>query len=160
VKGRPRDPTRVRRRTGHRRKPDEAPALRAVPAAIEVRSAIVPPEDLPKAMRPTWDRVVEILGTVGGAREADVFAIEALVRQYERMKAAGAVVDKYGIVARNAADEVIPSRFAREEREATAMFLRLAEHFGLSVASRMRLGLMNLQGKTMAQALHEDLEEG
>lgn len=111
-------------------------------------------------MAPTWDRVVDLLATVGGAREADLFAIEALVRQYHRMKAAGAVIDEYGIIATDVSGNVRPSPFAREEREATAMFLRLAEHFGLTVASRMRLGLMHLQGKTMTQALHESLEDG
>lgn len=89
-----------------------------------------------------------------------MFAIEALVRQYHRMKAAGNVVDEYGVVQVDASGNSVPSRFAREEREATAMFLRLAEHFGLTVASRMRLGLMNLQGMTMAQQLHQDLNEG
>lgn len=157
MKGRPKDPTRARRRTGHRRKPDEAPKLAVVPAPAP--PALEPPPDLPKSMRPTWDRMVELVVPLG-SRPVDVFALEALVRQYHRMRSTGALVDEYGVVHRTEGGAISASPFLRAERDAAAMFLRLAEQFGLTVASRMRLGLMQLQGKTMAQALSDDLEEG
>lgn len=158
MKGRPKDPTRARRQTGHRRKPGEAPKLAIVAAPPEVVQ-LEPPPDLPEAMRPTWDRMVELLVPLG-TRPVDAFTVEALVRQYHRMRSTGALVDEYGVVLRTEGGAVSASPFLKAERDAAAMFLRIGEQFGLTVASRMRLGLMQLQGKTMAQALSEDLEEG
>jgi len=158
TRGRKPDPTRARRRTGHRRKPDEAPRLRALPAPVEIAPGLVAPEHLHEAMVPTWDRMVRLVGEFG-VREADAFGIEALVRQYHRMIEAGRLVDEYGVLSRNAAGDVIPNPFMKAERDATAMFLRLGEQYGLTVAARMRLGLMQLAGKTLAQALHEDLTQ-
>ncbi len=158
MKGRPKDPTRTRRQTGHRRKPGEAPKLAIAPAPPPAELVLEPPPDLPEAMRPTWDRMVELLVPLG-SRQVDVFAIEALVRQYHRMRSTGALVDEYGVVLRTEAGAVSASPFLRAERDAAAMFLRIGEQFGLTVASRMRLGLMRLEGKTMAEALQHDLAE-
>lgn len=160
MKGRPKDPTRARRRTGHRRKPDEAPILRALPAPADPQEEthrVTPPEDLAPELRIVWDRIVETLNGVP-LRSADSFGIEALVRQYHRMRQAGALVDQYGVITRTTAGDVAVSPFVKAERDATAAFLRLAEHYGLTVASRMRLGLMQLAGKTLAQALADDLQ--
>ena len=46
------------------------------------------------------------------------------------------------------------------EKDATATYLRLAEQYGLTLASRMRLGLMTLVGESMLGALNRDLNEG
>ncbi|HXF71499.1 MAG TPA: phage terminase small subunit P27 family [Actinomycetota bacterium] len=157
MKGRPKDPRRARRRTGHRRKPDEAPVLRALPGLPQA-AAPEPPADLPEEMRSTWGRVVEALGG-HGLREADAFAVEALVRQYHRMKQAGELVQAYGLAAQKTSGDVVVSPFVKAERDAAMAFLRLAEQYGLTVASRMRLGLMQLQGRSIAEALQSDLAE-
>jgi P27 family predicted phage terminase small subunit len=84
-------------------------------------------------------------------------ALAMLVRQYHRMVDAGKLVENYGVAftAPNGAVGVSP--FLKAERDSTAMFLRLAEHYGLTLASRMRLGLMRLAGQTLAQSLSNDL---
>jgi P27 family predicted phage terminase small subunit len=115
---------------------------------------------LPAAMLPTWKAVVRALGPTSALRDGDVFALELLVRQYHRVKQAGELVDKYGIVHRSESGTIGVSPFVRAERDATTAFLRLAEHYGLTTASRMRLGLMQLVGKTLSQQLLDDLTEG
>lgn len=162
MKGRPRDPKRTARRTGHRRKPDEAPALKAVPVPAEATAlaeelSVVAPEDLPPAAREVWDRLVGTLGEMP-LRPADAFGLELMVRMYQRAKRAGELVDQYDVLARKATGEIAASPFVKLEREEAAMFLRFAEHYGLTVAARMRLGLMQLAGKTMHQALMDDLQ--
>ncbi len=160
MKGRPRDPTRTRRRTGHRRKPHEAPALKIVQSPLP-SAMLPPPETLPPQMVPTWNRVVEAMPTA--PRTGDAFVIEAFVRQYHRMQAAGELVDPesgYGVAVRKVNGDITASPFLKAERDSAAMVLRIAEHFGLTIASRMRLGLMQLAGETLAQALSRDLEEG
>ena len=89
-----------------------------------------------------------------------MFALELLVRQYQRVKQAGELVDRYGIVTRSESGAVTVSPFVKAERDATSAFLRLAEHYGLTTASRMRLGLMQLVGKTLSQQLLDDLNDG
>ena len=185
MKGRPKDPTRARRRTGHSRKPDEAPALKIVPVQADL--VLDPPAcpacegagetgtgkkrqscevcngsgtSLPAEMVPTWRAVVRALGPMSALREGDVFALELLVRQYQRVKQAGELVDRYGIVTRSESGAVTVSPFVKAERDATSAFLRLAEHYGLTTASRMRLGLMQLVGKTLSQQLLDDLNDG
>ncbi len=161
MKGRPRDPKRAKRRTGHRAKPGEAPKLKALPApaAVPAPAVLEPPADLPEDMRPTWDHVVRAIGGITGLRPGDVFALELLVRQYHRVRKTGELLDNYGVLHKTTSGDITASPFLKAERDATAMFLRLAEHYGLTVASRMRLGLMTLQGQSLASSLAEDLME-
>ncbi|MGH2663670.1 MAG: phage terminase small subunit P27 family [Actinomycetota bacterium] len=160
MKGRPKDPKRARRRTGHRRKPDEAPALRAVPSPIAERT-LPPPEHLSDDAKEAWVQITTAIEAGGlPMRNLDAWTLEALVVQVTRMRQAGAVVDQYGVLHRKGNDDVIASPFLKAEREAASMLLRLAEQSGLTLAARMRLGLMQLQAKTLTEALSEDLESG
>jgi P27 family predicted phage terminase small subunit len=126
------------------------------PPELVEPTVLQPPPDLPEAMHETWHHLVGALGDVP-IRQGDAMALAMLVRQYHRMVDAGNMVDQYGVAFRTPADAVVVSPFLRAERDATAMFLRLAEHYGLTLASRMRLGLMRLAGQTLAQSLSNDL---
>lgn len=159
MKGRPRDPTRARRRTGHRRKPDEAPKLAVMPAPEREALGLEPPPDLSEEGKLIWTQLLELMGPGSGVRPIDAFGLEALVRQYVRMRQMGAIVDQYGPIAKRASGDVVPTPFARAERDATAAFLRLAEQYGLTTASRLRLGLMQLVGRSLSEALSADLEQ-
>jgi hypothetical protein len=44
------------------------------------------------------------------------------------------------------------------EKDAAATFLRLAEQYGLTLAARLRLGLMQLAGESMLASLDRDLD--
>lgn len=163
MKGRPADPTRARRRTGHRPKPGEAKAIKAVPTLPLASSLLEPPADLPEQMLETWARVVEMAGGVSTLKPGDALVIEALVRRYHRMRDAGALIDGddgYGLMVRKVSGDIAASPFVAVERDAARDVLRIAEHYGLTVAARMRLGLLHLAGRTLAQALNADLEEG
>lgn len=160
--GRPRDPTRSRRRTGHRPKPDEAPKVRVLPALPS--EGPTPPADLEPEVREAWDSIVSALHGITSLRPADGFVLEAFARQYVRMRQIGRIcaaqeAGGYGVIGRKANGEVTVSPFVRGEREAAAAVLRFAETYGMTVAARMRLGLMQLQGRTMAESLSDDLNE-
>ncbi|MGH2692334.1 MAG: P27 family phage terminase small subunit, partial [Actinomycetota bacterium] len=79
--------------------------------------------------------------------------------QFVRARQASEHVEKYGIVAQSVSGDVKASPLLKAERDAAAQFLRFAEHYGLTIAARMRLGLMRLQGASMAQTLAKGLEE-
>jgi P27 family predicted phage terminase small subunit len=159
TKGRPKDPKRARRRTGNRRKPDEAPIVRVVPDLVEEVEGLEAPEHLSPEMQQIWRRLVELIGPAR-LRSEDAFTIEAMVRQFRRMQQAGEWLESYGIHQESASGAISASAFLKAERDATAMFLRLAENYGLTTASRMRLGLMQLSGASLAQQLSDDLSGG
>lgn len=163
AKGRPRDPARARRQTGHRRKPDEAP--KPAPANVLTLAAPAgvrrfdPPAHLTDEGKEVWNNLLGTLGAdAGHLTPADTFGLEALVRQYLRMREAGRLVDEYGLVSRTLTGDVRVTPFLRAERDATIAFLRLAEQYGLTIASRLRLGLMQLAGQSLLQALNADLD--
>lgn len=158
MKGRPKEPIRARRRTGHRRKPGEVVPVRLLPPAAAGRPPA--PEGLPEDAGPIWDRVVGALEGVVALRPADLFTLELMVVQYLRARQLGQLLEQFGLHGRTTRGDSIASPFLRAEREATQAFLRLAEQFGLSVASRLRLGLVQVQGASALAALHRDLEQG
>lgn len=159
MKGRPVDPTRERRKTGHRRLAGD-PVIQLVPEPAQtLPPRLAPPETLPEVMRPTWDRFVDALTPLATLREADSFGIEMMVRQYHRVVSTGEYVDLYGVLSKKESGDISLAPALKGERDATAMFLRLAEQYGLTLASRMRLGLMRLAGQTLAQALSQDLDQ-
>lgn len=163
TKGRPLDPARDKRGTGHRPKAGTAKTtvLAAVPVvgggAPAVKPVPDPPEHLPEAMHPTWRAIVELIGE--RARDEDLFVIEGLVRSYWRMVETGEMASKLGPAIKTPAGGIAVNPFIRAERDATTAFVRMAESYGLTLASRMRLGLMQLAGQTLHQALAADLED-
>jgi P27 family predicted phage terminase small subunit len=158
VKGRPKDPRRAKRGTGHRAKPGQPTRAALVALPPPAPDLLEPPEDLREDMQAVWRRMVGALRISAPLREVDVFALEAAVRLYVRMRENGKLVDDYGVLARTDAGVTV-SPFVKGERDAALGFLRFAEQYGLTLASRMRLGLMQLQGKSLLEGLAEDLEK-
>lgn len=73
---------------------------------------------------------------------------------------AARLVEEEGLVVTGALGQKVAHPLLRIERDAANVYLRFAERFGLDVASRMRLGLMQLAGQSLADALTDDLERG
>ncbi len=149
---------RTRRRTGHEPKPDEPAKLSRSPVLPALGGpALAAPEHLGEKMRPTWDAVVGMISQRAPAGLQDLIAVELIVRQYHRLREAGELVDGYGMATRKVSGDVGSSPFVRVERDASAMLLRLLEEYGLTYQSRMRLGLMQVVGRTLGQALNDSL---
>lgn len=153
AKGRPADPTRARRGTGNRPKPNEA----------KVTDIIVPPHDpfpvpahLDDEGKEMFLRVVNEL-SARGLREADLAAVEMLVTAYQRHQEARRWIDKQGILVRGQRGAMV-NPLLKIEKDSAATYLRLADAFGLTLASRLRLGLMQLAGESMLSALNADLD--
>ncbi len=166
MKGRPKDPKRAQRRTGNRRKPDEAPAaakLEVVPdLPTRGRSGRKPPpapRDLPPPAQAMWDVIVaELLHQ--DLRETDFEAIRLLVMSAYRARQAAENIEQYGIIVMGERGGPIVNPLVKLERDSTMTYLRLAEQYGLTLASRLRLGLMQLAGQSVLSALNEDLDAG
>lgn len=156
--GRPRDPRRAQRQTGHRRKPDEAPLARVVSIAPELPPGPPPPpDDLDEAAHEMWHTAVAELAH-RGLKPADLEAIRMMCMAALRARQAAKHIAEYGLVVTTENGGVMTNPMIRVEKDATFTYLRIAEQFALTFASRLRLGVVQLQGQTMAASLSATLD--
>lgn len=158
TKGRPADPTRARRQTGNRPKPGEAKI-----AALPAPTAVVPaelfpaPADLPAEAAEMYRRVVQELAP-RGLREADLEAISMMCHSaWVHYEARRAVAQK-GVLVKGPRGNAVVNPLIKVARDEAATYLRLADSFGLTLAARLRLGLMQLAGESILATLNKDLD--
>lgn len=154
TKGRPADPTRARRKTGHRPAAGTVKPA-ALPALVEPQPFQVP-AGLTERGREICQRFIRELEP-RGLREADLDALAMLAHSADVHQRAREYVEKYGvIVVLNGRPVVNPAvKVARDEAQ---NYLRLANEFGLTLSSRLRLGLMQLAGESILQSLSRELD--
>lgn len=161
-KGRPADPTRATRQTGNRPKPGEArPAPEAVsnlPVLTEPEAVdLVPvPDDLPPSAQEMYRRVVAELQP-RGLREADLESISMLCHSAWLHGEARKKLAETGVLVKGPRGPMV-NPLVKVARDEAATYLRLADAFGLTLASRLRLGLLQLTGESILSALNKDLD--
>jgi P27 family predicted phage terminase small subunit len=155
-RGRPADPTRARRKTGNKPLPGEAkPAnLPDIPDTDVPVFAV--PDTLPPEAHEMFQRIVTELAP-RGLRDADLEAITMMCHSAYVHQQAREFVRRNGVmVLVNGRPIVNPAiKVARDE---AANYLRLASEYGLTLAARLRLGLMQLAGESMLASLSKDLD--
>lgn len=157
TKGRPADPTRARRKTGNRPLPGEQKETN-LPALLpgEATPIFNMPDTLPPEAQQMFQRIVDELSS-RGLREADIEAITMMCHSAYVHQQAREFVRRNGVmVLVNGRPIVNPAiKVARDE---AANYLRLASEYGLTLAARLRLGLMQLAGESMLASLSRDLD--
>lgn len=162
MKGRPVDPTRRSRATGNRPQAGEA-KLTLVPAhptkeapVSPILDAQPPPWDLPAQAEEIWNAaMLELAGR--HLKTADLEALRMMCVAAARARQAATDIANYGLIVEGKHGPIV-NPLTRVEKDATATYLRLAEQYGLTLAARLRLGLMQLAGESMLQALNDDLD--
>ena len=154
-RGRPIDPTRTKRSTGHRPKPGEMKPVKEL-AVLEEPRLPQPPEGLPDPAQVMFRRIVAELQP-RGLREADVEAIAMLAHSAWLHTQARREIAETGLMVKGPYGPVI-NPLIKVARDEAATYLRLSESFGLTIASRLRLGLMQLAGQSMIASLNTDLD--
>lgn len=147
AKGRPPDPNRASRQTGHRALPGQAKPVEIVPGAP---FDISPPPELNPEAVPLWEvAVAELLPK--GLTEADLPMVEMMVTAAHRNRQARRLVDKSVLLMRSSDERgrIALNPLLKLEKDTAATYLRLAESLGLSPAARARLGLMHLAGQSL-----------
>lgn len=140
---------------GPSRSTDVVP-IAAVPDPAELPPQLEPPEDLPEPVRDIWRRaVVELYPR--GLKEADLEAIRMMCHAAHRHQEAASKVNEYGILVQGDRGPMV-NPLIKVEKDMAATYLRIAESYGLTIASRMRLGLMQLTGQSILQGLNADLD--
>lgn len=157
AKGRPVDPTRTRRQTGNRPKPNE---LRKAPEivlnALEVRGVPQPPDYLPEAAKETFRRIIDELEP-RGLRDADLEAVAMLCHSAAIHQEATRLIASQGLIVKGPRGPMV-NPLVKVARDEAANYLRLADAFGLTLGSRLRLGLMQLTGESILASLNRELD--
>lgn len=153
TKGRPADPARARRQTGNRPKTTTAP----LPVLAEEVQDVVPvPSDLAPAAQEMFRRVVSELQP-RGLREADLESVAMLCHSAWLHSEARKKLGETGILVKGPRGPMV-NPLVKVVRDEAATYLRLADAFGLTLASRLRLGLMQLTGESILSAMNKDLD--
>lgn len=161
ARGRKPDPTRARRKTGHRAEAGKVKPKTEPAAILLVDKSDGPPPAPADLTHPhaiaVWDAVVAELHP-RGLRPVDYESVRMLSRQAALAYDAAAIIEDGGLIVRSMKGEPMTNPAVRIERDAANLYLRFAAQFGLDIASRMRLGLMQLAGQSLADALQDDLD--
>lgn len=116
-----------------------------------------PPRDLPKEARPFWKDTLKLLADVGILDLVDVPALVLLGTQYARAAQARKIIAKDGLTSFGSQMQVVEHPAVKIERQATGMFMKIAEHYALTPIARTRLGLADLHRKSLAAELDRQL---
>lgn len=155
TKGRPADPTRARRQTGNRPQAGETKTPEIVKFIDDDRLPKAP-EYLPDGAKVTFNRIIEELQP-RGLRDADLEAIAMLCQSAWIHQEATKNIASQGLIVKGARGPMV-NPLVKVARDEAANYLRLADAFGLTLGSRLRLGLMQLTGESILASLNKELD--
>jgi P27 family predicted phage terminase small subunit len=112
-----------------------------------------PASHLPEDAQAFWRCYVPDLVVCGIVDRVDVPLLEQLAVQYARIRGAQRVIDEVGLFTRGSVGQIREHPALRIEREATIVFDRLAQQFGLGPLGRTRLGLAEITRRSLAAEL-------
>jgi P27 family predicted phage terminase small subunit len=136
------------------------PQRRPLPAPVVVGERVdqlEPPADLPEEAREAWREVVPKLSESGLLQGVDRLALELMFTQYARAKQAGRVVAEQGHVALGSTGQITEHPSMATERNATNLFAKFMEQYGLTPVARTRLGLAELERVSLAKQMEREL---
>lgn len=124
------------------------------------------PEDLPESAVPVWERIVPMLSEMGVLVESDQDLLRelveslALARRYraeERRLLDKGTVTEYDRNGKpyevSAAGSPQVKRIRKARADAMNEVLKLGPHFGLTPKSRLSMGLMQIKGQSLIEAI-------
>jgi P27 family predicted phage terminase small subunit len=148
------DPKRDRRGTGNR--PSTTGRSPSAEVVVSRAHALAePPEGLPQKAHPLWHTIVAEVGT-RGLKEGDLEALRMLVVAAYRHAEISAAIDQTGLIVTGRTGPVV-NPLLREERAQASSYMRIADAYGLTISSRLRLGLMQLAGESILATLDRDI---
>lgn len=100
-----------------------------------------------------WQRTMPWLVQVNVLQTIDLPAFEQMCRVYAQAERARKVLDENGYFALGAGGQIVEHPSMKILQTAQMMFLRHASEFGMTTMARTRLGLMDVQRKSIQQDL-------
>lgn len=164
AKGRPRDPNRERRGTGHRPQASESrPSRSLVPIDAATGRALTPidvyppPAELPEAAHDVWRAAVMDLGGTGYMRESFLPVLTAYCQAVLRHAEATANINRVGLLVRGTNGPVV-NPLVKVEKDMAAAILRYADALGFTPAARIRLALEEASTMSTLASLNASLD--
>jgi P27 family predicted phage terminase small subunit len=133
------------------------PEVLLIAGRPDLQELAVAPAHLPRYAREFWSATIVELVKVGVVDRIDVSLLEQLAVQYCRIRQAQDVLAEDGLFARGSTGQIREHPAVKIEREATTLFMRLAEGFGIGAMARARLGLTEVHRRSLAQEMEDML---
>jgi P27 family predicted phage terminase small subunit len=116
-----------------------------------------PPAHLPDEAKEFWREHVSRLVEVGMVDRVDVPALEMMATQYALSRQAQRAIEEHGFFAEGSRGQMREHPAVRSQRDASTLFLRFAEQFGLTPSARARLGLAELHRRSLQAEMTDGL---
>lgn len=156
MKGRPADPKRERRGTGHR--PAQGKAALVPVSPLTIVQKYPPPADLPANVHSVWTVAVEELGGFRQLHEVDLVHLKIWCEAVHVHEEASANVHKYGILVKGSNGQPIPNPMLRVQKDAAATIRQVSDALGLNPLARIRAGLMEITGVSLLSSINDKLD--
>lgn len=130
------------------------PEITLIGGRPEAGEMSTPPDFLPLDAKEFWVETITRLEDTGMLDLVDYAALEMLAVTYARWRQAARViaVDGHFAIAPNGSLRVHPA--IKIERECSAAYFRMAEHYGLTPVARTRLGMAELHRRSLHDEIH------
>jgi P27 family predicted phage terminase small subunit len=103
-----------------------------------------------------FERIVEELAP-RGLRPVDLEALEMMCHSAYAHRKAREFVAQHGVMVQ-VNGRIMPNPALKVARDEASAYTRIAQEYGLTLAARLRLGLMQLAGESMLASLSNDLD--
>lgn len=140
------------------------PSRRPLPEVVKLPGGYVtqetfqePPEHLTDTAKEWWRDAVPVLVEAGVLEKIDRSMLEFAATQYGRALQAARIVADQGIVARGSTGQLKEHPILETERKAQMAYLRFIEQYAGTPQARVRLGIAELQRRSLAEELKDGL---
>ena len=130
-------------------------AAAVVPAGAG--EALPEPVGLPEAVVPLFRAVVAELAPRGALGPADVEALTMMCWAAWTHAEARRLISEHGVLGEGLHGPVV-NPMLKVARDEAATFQRIAQEYGLTLASRLKLGILQLAGESILKSLSDDLD--
>jgi len=111
------------------------------------------PVGLSAPAKAVWKQVVPELAEAGVLRSVDLIALEAFVSQVAVMREAQRGLRGASLLVKGSRGQPVRNPLLDVQAQAQAEVRKWCERFGMDPATRTRLGLASVRGKTLEQEL-------
>jgi P27 family predicted phage terminase small subunit len=120
-------------------------------AKLDASNLPEPPADMPDEGVELWEQTLPWLVQVNVIQTIDLPVFAQMCRLYAQVCAAQKVIDEQGMFALGSGGQIVEHPAMKGLQVAQMMFLRHAGEFGMTTMARTRLGLMDVQRRSIQQ---------
>jgi len=120
---------------------------------IDKNHPVAPPDDIPKEAQELWNEVMPWLTEVNAVQVIDLPSVKSMCIAYAQAERLRKVLDEQGYFTLGSMGQQIVHPAFAAYQNASRLFLGYAQEFGMTTVARTRLGLMDVQKKSIQQEM-------